>query len=241
MNASDFRRIARENLSGRWLISALVCFVASLLGGISTSSSIDISWTEDIEPLLSYEQAQLLLPIVKGILFYALIAAIVSFIIGGVIELGLKRYFLNQHDGQQHEFKDLFSQFSNWGGAFCLRLLTSIYLALWSMLFVIPGIIKGYSYAMAPFIMTEHPEWGANECITQSRVIMDGHKFELFCLEISFIGWSIACIFTLGIGAPFLNAYTYAARAAFYRNLCPAVSDCVVDTPIQLVENNIEE
>lgn len=230
MNASDYRRIARENLSGRWLISALVCFVASLLGGLSSGGSIDISWKEDIELLLSYEQVQLLLPIVNGILIYSLIAAIVAFIIGGVIELGLKRYFLNQYDGQHHEFKDLFSQFSNWGGAFCLRLLTGIYITLWTMLLIIPGIIKTYSYAMAPFIMTEHPEWGANECITHSRQMMDGHKFELFCLEFSFIGWAIACIFTLGIGYPFLNAYTSAARAAFYRNLCVEIPEtCVTD------------
>lgn len=228
MNASDYRRIARENLSGRWLISALVCFVASLLGGISSSGSINISWQEDIEPLLSFEEAQWLIPILKGVLFYALIAAIVSFIIGGVIELGLKRYFLNQHDGQHHEFKDLFSQFSNWSGAFCLRLLMGIYIWLWSLLLVIPGIIKTYSYAMAPFIMTEHPELGANECITHSRQMMDGHKFELFCLELSFIGWAIACIFTLGIGFPFLNAYQCAARAAFYRSICVEMPEAYI-------------
>lgn len=220
MSSNDFRRIARENLSGRWLISAAVCFVAALLGGLSTGGSLDLNWKEDIKPLLSLEQMQWLLPVIKGLLVYSLIVSIIAFIIGGVIELGLKRYFLKQYDGQHHDFGDLFSQFSNWSGAFCLRLLTSIYLALWTMLFVIPGIIKTYSYAMAPYIMAEHPELGANECITRSRQVMDGHKFELFCLELSFIGWSIACIFTLGLGSPFLNAYLEAARAAFYRNIC---------------------
>ena len=72
---------------------------------------------------------------------------------------------------------------------------------------------------MAPYIMAEHPEWGANECITRSRQMMDGHKFELFCLDLSFIGWGIACIFTLGLGIPFLDAYREAAHAAFYRNI----------------------
>ena len=230
MYASDFRRIARENLSGRWLISAAVCFIASLLGGLSSGGSADIS-SEDLEALGSLENVPWLLPLLNGVLIYALITAIVAFIIGGVIELGLNSYFLKQHDGQHHEFKDLFSQFSNWGGAFCLRLLTGIYLALWSLLFVIPGIIKTYSYAMAPFIMTEHTELDANECITRSRQMMDGHKFELFCLEFSFIGWAIACIFTLGIGFPFLSAYQQAARAAFYRSLSVEIPDtCLPDS-----------
>lgn len=228
MNASDYRRIARENLSGRWLISALVCFVASLLGGLSSGGSVDIS-SEDLDALGSVlDKFPWLAQLLNGFLIYSLIAAIVAFIIGGVIELGLKSYFLKQHDGQHHEFRDLFSQFSNWGGAFCLRLLTGIYITLWTMLFIIPGVIKTYSYAMAPFIMTEHPELGANECITRSRQMMDGHKFELFCLELSFIGWAFACIFTLGIGYPFLNAYQGAARAAFYRNLCTEIPETYV-------------
>ena len=237
MYASDYRRIARENLSGRWLISALVCFVASLLGGISSSSSIDIN-AEDIETLMSIDGMPWIVPVLNGIIAYALVASVVAFAIGGVIELGLNRFFLKQYDGDAHDFKDLFSQFFNFGGGFCLRLLTGLYTALWMLLLIVPGIIKSYSYSMAPYIMAEHPEWGANECITKSREIMDGHKFELFCLEISFIGWALLSILTLGIGGLFLTPYTRAARAAFYRNLCPA------DLPVEICEpftKNAEE
>jgi uncharacterized membrane protein len=88
MYASDFRRIARENLSGRWLISAAVCFIASLLGGLSSGGSVDIS-SEDLEVLGSLENVPWLLPLLNGVLIYALITAIVAFIIGGVIQLGL--------------------------------------------------------------------------------------------------------------------------------------------------------
>ena len=218
MYASDFRRIARENLSGRWLISAAVCFIASLLGGLSSGGSADIS-SEDLEALGSLENVPWLLPLLNGVLIYALITAIVAFIIGGVIELGLNSYFLKQHDGQHHEFKDLFSQFSNWGGAFCLRLLTGIYLALWSLLFVIPGIIKTYSYAMAPFIMTEHPELDANECITRSRQMMDGHKFDLFVLQLSFLGWHLLGGITFGLAYIYVAPYIAATKAKFYESI----------------------
>ena len=153
MYASDFRRIARENLSGRWLISAAVCFIASLLGGLSSGGSADIS-SEDLEALGSLENVPWLLPLLNGVLIYALITAIVAFIIGGVIELGLNSYFLKQHDGQHHEFKDLFSQFSNWGGAFCLRLLTGIYITLWTMLFIIPVWVNSLSSCLLARILS---------------------------------------------------------------------------------------
>lgn len=67
-------------------------------------------------------------------------------------------------------------------------------MALWSLLLVIPGIVKSYSYAMAPYIMAEHPALTANEAITESRRIMDGNKWRLFCLDFSFIGWELLCV-----------------------------------------------
>ena len=71
--------------------------------------------------------------------------------------------------------------------------LTGLYIALWSLLFIIPGIIKSFSYAMAPYILAEHPEMTASEAITESRHMMDGNKWRLFCLDFSFIGWSLLC------------------------------------------------
>ena len=219
MYASDYRRIARDHLSGSWGISILAGLIAGLLGALSSGGSVSIE-TEDIQALMKYEW---LVPIIKAFLAYATVAGIVAFLFGGVVRLGYCTFLLKQHDVEDFHLKDLFSHIStNFGGGFCLQLLTSIYTALWSLLFIIPGIVKGYSYAMAPYIMAEHPEWGANECITKSRELMDGHKFELFCLHFSFIGWTLLSVFTLGIGSLFLTPYTNAAEAAFYRSLCPA-------------------
>ncbi len=224
MRSSDYRYLAREKLAGNWGIAVLVSFLAALLGGISTGGSINID-TEDIKPMMDIDWIQ---PILSAFLTYASIASIVSFVIGGVVELGYCSFHLNLHDGRPVAVNDLFSHFStNFGGGFCLRLLTGLYIALWSMLFIIPGIVKGYSYAMAPYIMAEHPEMGTNECITESRRMMDGHKFDLFCLDLSFLGWEILCIFTLGIGNLFLVPYQQAARAVFYRTLTGPVSYAV--------------
>ncbi len=218
MSSSDYRRIARDRLSGNWGIAALTAFLAALLGGFSTGGGAGIE-EEDIRRLIGMDN-QMLSQLLMAVLAASAIAALAAFVIGGVVQLGYCRFLLNLHDGRPCGVKDLFSYFSEYfGGGFCLRLLTLLYTYLWTLLFLIPGIIKSYSYAMAPFIMAEDPELGANECITRSRELMDGHKFDLFCLELSFIGWALLCVFTCGIGNLFLQPYIQSARAAFYRSL----------------------
>ena len=146
------------------------------------------------------------------------ILGFVGFIIGGVIRQGYCLYLLKQHDGTNPEVNDLFSQFHRFGDGFCLALLQGLYIALWSLLFIIPGIIAGYRYAMAPFVLLENPDMTASEAIEASKQMMEGHKTELFLLDLSFIGWDLLCAFTLGIGHLWLNPYRNAAYAAFFRS-----------------------
>ena len=93
------------------------------------------------------------------------------------------------------------------GSRIALSVLKNLYLSLWSLLFIIPGIIKSYSYMLAELISLQHPEMTASECITESRRLMDGHKMNMFVLRLSFIGWDLLCILTFGIGYIFLNPY----------------------------------
>lgn len=90
---------------------------------------------------------------------------------------------------------------------------------LWSLLLIIPGIAASYSYAMAPYIPMEDPDCSGSESLKRSKELMQGHRAELFFLDLSFIGWELLAILTLGVGFLWLNPYVYAARAAFYRNL----------------------
>lgn len=87
------------------------------------------------------------------------------------------------------------------------------------MLFVIPGIIKSYSYAMTFYIMADNPEIDGMEAITRSRQMMNGNKWRLFCLDFSFIGWFILCILTFGLLLLYVGPYMEAAHAAFYQSL----------------------
>lgn len=97
--------------------------------------------------------------------------------------------------------------------------LMYLFIMLWSLLLVIPGIIKTFSYAMTPYILEERPELSANEAIDHSRAMMKGHKFDLFWLLLSFIGWGILCIFTLGIGLLWLMPYMQTSLAGFYEDV----------------------
>lgn len=222
MYARDYRQIARNNLEGNWVNSALVALVAAVLGGILIGSSFTISI--DAETLSYYVTEDALATLTPFILLIGSFTSTLSFaqlVLGGVVSLGFCTYLLQQYDHSAPlEFKTLFSRFDLFSKGFFLNLLKSIFIILWSMLFIIPGIVKSYSYAMANFIMAENPHLTPKEAITASRKMMDGHKWQLFCLSFSFIGWTFLSCLTLGIGFLFLNPYMNAAYAAFYRQLC---------------------
>lgn len=109
--------------------------------------------------------------------------------------------------------------FGNWLHVVWGMVLSTIYIFLWTLLLIIPGIIKSYSYALTPYILVEHPEMSANEAIEESMRLMDGHKFDLFYLQLSFIGWAILSILSLGLGFFWLIPYQMTAQAAFYRDI----------------------
>jgi len=228
--AEDFRREAREALENNWGKAVGAGFVASLLGeGIvewrSYSSSFSDAGNATLEKAVSQggidsETAALLMAIVGGSLLLGLIMFLVHLLIGSPVTLGYCKFNLNLVDRNgKARFANLFSEFKHLGPAVALQLLRALYTFLWSLLFVIPGIIKGYSYSMAAYILTEHPEMTPNEAITKSRELMDGNKWRLFCLQFSFIGWAFLCLFTCGIGYLWLLPYEEAAVAAFYREI----------------------
>ena len=255
--AADFKKIALDALRGKWPIAVLTGFVASLMGaGIVSGGSggSGSSQSNSVSDLVeSIPDAELWFQRLSVVLIIALVIvvtwAIVAFIIGGVGKLGYAIFNLNLVDRREAAFSDLFSQFYRLGDGFCMSFLVGLYTFLWSLLFVIPGIVKAFSYAMTPYILAENPDMTATEAITASRRLMDGNKFRLFCLGFSFIGWKLLCavpvlaavlavagklmaggsvaallwLIPSGIpsfvGSLFLTPYMEAAYAAFYREI----------------------
>ncbi len=101
------------------------------------------------------------------------------------------------------------------GGMFLVQIFTF----LWALLLVIPGIIKAYSYAMTPYILVDNPELSVREAIRRSQQMMVGQKFNLFWLQLSFIGWFFLACITGGIGFLWLAPYYQTSQAVFYQNL----------------------
>lgn len=236
--SSNFRSIARKSLKGFWGLSIGVTLVAGLLGGTSGGSSFTYNlrlftdrssgserayFSRDLDALFSSPTFVAIFTtaaVVFGIL------SLLYLLIGGAVELGLNRYALDLVTRQSTpRFDTLFSRFSIWGRAFGLRFMTSLFVTLWSLLFIIPGIIANYRYALAPYLMTENPEIGVMEAISRSKELMRGNKARLFCLQFSFLGWILLCILTLGIGSLWLSPYMKAAEAAFYLDVTGRAND----------------
>jgi len=234
--AEDFRYIAREALRGKWGIAVIAGLIASLLGALGSDGSevkLNVDMSEGAN--VSFEYAgQTILSTSSGIndqlsavligsAIYIAIAAIllaaVYFVLGSVIEAGYARFNMDLVDRTEAKIETLFTYFYNWKTTAATRFLKTLYCFLWSLLFIIPGIIASYSYAMTGYILADHPELTASEAIERSKEMMSGNRFRLFCLHLSFIGWAILCAFTMGIGNLWLNPYRQASVAAFYREI----------------------
>lgn len=175
-----------------------------VISNMSQNSNGD---TPGFAGLLSTGSGGVLAVLVVCILAWAVFTVIVS----GAARLGYARFNLNLADGRDAALSDLASQKHRLWDGFCMNFLQGLYVALWSLLLFIPGVVKAYSYAMTPYIMAEHPGLTANEAITESRRIMDGNKWRLFCLDLSFLGWELLCTLPMLIGFSLVFAFTHSA------------------------------
>lgn len=171
-------------------------------------------------------QSAWLLALVACLIVSAINSVASSIIVGalivfGPLTYGLSYVFLKQaRDNQPMELGDVFKGFTDdFGGTLLLGLLQTVFILLWSLLFIIPGIIKSYAYAMAFYIKVDNPSYGWSECLKASTAMMKGHKMELFVLDLSFLGWYIVGALCLGVGTLWVAPYHSATHAQYYRSL----------------------
>ncbi len=193
---SEYRAEARQVLKGNWFSSAVFVLLYLVIAGIASSvvssfagSNTTASSTTSVLGTL------LVLPIGYGLLFG----------------------FLGQGRGREMQVGDLFGHFNL--RVYSTLILKGIYTFLWFLLLIIPGIVKSYSYAMTEFLMMDNPELKNNEAIEKSMEMMQGNKWRLFLLDLTFIGWFILGIFTFCIGWLWVYAYLYQTRVMFYETL----------------------
>jgi len=217
--ARDFRESARAALSGKWGLAVGAGFVAALLGGSETGVFSSPSISLNSEQLERFFTGETVIKIMLVMLPISFLFAIGMFVLGSIVVMGYARFNLKLIDGETPEIGELFSFFPKAGKAIVTNLFRQLFIVLWSLLFLIPGIIAMYNYAMASYILAENPELSPREVLERSKEMMYGNRWRLFCLEISFIGWALLCVLTMGIGFLWLTPYMQAAMADFYRDV----------------------
>lgn len=228
--ASDFRKTAREGLKGQWLMGIIAGLIATWLGG-ATSSGVNVNFNvnnsggssgtagfESVGAMLS-DIPPVVFVIAGVVLLVALVFGVAYFILGSFMQVGYAKLNLNVVDKVKISIDTLFSYAHDWKRTAIASFRQNLYIILWSLLFIVPGIVASYRYAMTRYIMAEDSTISPKAAIERSKELMMGNKWRLFCLELSFIGWSILAGLTFGIGNLWLTPYRHAAEAAFYRDV----------------------
>ena len=195
----DYKNAALAALKGNWtqgVLASLVFIGISLVANMLTSANPE----SDL-----------------ALLVYAAVLICVSM----PLSVGLLSAYKDLYKGTdvkvvENSFK---TGFGNWGHHVGGMLLVGVYTLAWTLLLIVPGIIKSFAYALTPFILIDKPELSANEAIELSMKMMDGHKLDLFILYLSFIGWYLLSILTLCIGMLWVMPYMYTTMAAFYEDV----------------------
>ncbi len=200
-----------------------VSFIASLLGVGGASLDFNFS-TEEATTVgganISFESIPDYIIYVLGAatLIAAIIGICFSLLVSNVVRIGCNRYYIENRE-HKTEIGQLFYGFKNgkYGSNVYTMFRQDLSVFLHMLLFIIPGIIKAFSYVLVPYILAENPDLETKRVLKLSSEMMDGHKMELFVLEFSFFGWAILNTITLGIlGIFWVNPYMSATLAEFY-------------------------
>lgn len=144
-------------------------------------------------------------------------------IIFGIIQpglmLGFKMAYLSITNKEEVSIENLFKGLNIFGKAFWLNFLIGFYTFLWSLLLWFPGFVQSIAYSAAPWILANNSELTASEALNKSKMIMNGHKWEFFILQLSFIPWNILVVFTLGLASIYVKPYKEVTVANFYKRI----------------------
>jgi uncharacterized membrane protein len=203
---TEIKACARQQLQGVWGEMAFTFFVYFLMYLPANIITVLDSSREYFPEIPSFFGLNFLL-------------SIAVFLVNGPFALGFAGYFMRRVRGEEIHLSIIFEGFNRFFRSFLLMFLTSLLTALWSLLLLVPGIVKALAYSMAFYIMRDNPDIEPLDAIDKSQVMMRGYKGKLLLLELSFIGWALLGLLTLGIGYLWLYPYISLSLANFYENL----------------------
>ena len=203
----------------------LVALIITMIGGGGGGFSVNFNYNYNVmdrDPygfryMTSAEAMAFMIGFLSVIFVVSIIAIVLSVFVFNPLIVGAQRFFVVSHY-QKAELNELGYVFSHsYLNVVKTMFLRSLYIFLWSLLLIIPGIIKAYEYLMIPYILAENPEIDSKQAFAMSKQMMDGNKWKAFVLELSFFGWMLLSVFTCGILAVFyVNPYMFMTEAELY-------------------------
>ena len=221
-----------------------IFFVISLITSFQAFLNVDYSNILSIinEQLIVNETGYYIpKEIINAFLILGIISVVITFLLNAVFSLSNHYVYIKLVYEEKVKISDSFYGFKDFGSAVKLYFLMGLYISLWSMLFYIPGIIKSYEYSMAPYILANNPGMSPNECLRKSKEMTNGYKFSLFLLDLSFIGWNLLSVLTLGILSIWVNPYYQASKAYAYLEMNSDNLDDENDIDDDDDEDNIDD
>ncbi len=196
MNTAELKSKAKEQIRGKWAVAIGTVLIANIILeldiGYKTASELGIEG-------LSYS------------------LDLITVLLGGVISVGLCRFLLDMATKREEpRFNTLFSSFDIYLKTLGLNLLITLAVLVGTLLFIVPGIIVYLMFSQVFYILSEDPSKSITQCINESVNLMNGHKWELFYLKLTFIGWWLLALVTLGIAALWVSPYQKLTEANFY-------------------------
>lgn len=210
----ELKNAALKAMDKHWGWAILVCIVYGAIVGIVAAPN----------SLSSLSRIPAFGPVAIGLGLFGSTVTILGNIFGvGPLGAGfansLKSYYKDSDMGTvQNMFKYGFADGRYWHNVLGM-FLVALFTALWTLLFIVPGIIKSYAYALTPYILIDNPELSPNEARLKSIEMMRGRKGKMFGLDLSFLGWFLLGILSLGIGFIWISPYFRTTKAAFYSDL----------------------
>lgn len=209
---------AKQQLSGNWGMGVAATLIILMITNVISSIFFGLSYIPMMVSVIlsggEVDETMALAATWGNPLYYLGLAA--SLLVGAIFFYGSAKFYLGLSRTNKADISDLFSAFKLFGKVLCAYLLVTLYTFLWSLLFIIPGIVAAYRYRMVPYLLADNPDIGASEALRQSKTLMQGHKGELFVLDLSFIGWSLLAALTCGIGTLWLTPYMEMTFANYY-------------------------
>ena len=223
---AELKSRGKQAFRANYWQSVAVSFVMAIFaGGTASAASNRVQSTTSEVTVegagVSPEQAAFLAAVVLGVIFtVGIVGSIVHALLANPIEVGGRRFFEKNANDPTTQFNTMFEGFQDYGRVLVTMLIRDVFILLWTLLLIIPGVMKAYSYRLVPYLVKDRPELSPMEVLAESEALMRGNRWQAFVMDLSFIGWLLLGVATLNLGNIFwTNPYMNATDAALYQEL----------------------